>query len=323
MLFKSQSKVIELLGKTPAKDDPVRIEMYLGATMHSVDLQHDAIRGAVGGSAPLPSIGEQVHLLLDIHSRSAGADDSRAFDRFCNRSLLVVAGEKFSLKDVAKAMDDSSFHAYSLRGLASTKNYAMSNNMVEFLEANALNAITHTGSMETIYLAASNSHFHAIAKQYHNDPNAMLTFAGPGIPSTSGSLTSGVRMVVLGDECRSPQGFIQSGVMMAEQYSGADIHQGRNLGAAVAMTKGYALASAAGMLLRLQDQVGSRWNDNGLVTSGELDVLLQSRDRLVQSKLEGAEYNAMATQLMQTIGEARLRPSPDIAASADNYSPGV
>ena len=327
MKVKSDNRVFEWLAESPQQNEPGSIALKLGREHELQFCSHPTSSNRSSG--PILSRAEQLKMVIDL----LDGIDARAVSRCMERSTIQIPGhdEKIALSEVsdmameaaveaanADRRQPASFDAMMLFG-SDVEGSLRDNNpdlLIDhkrYLKNNWLRAAAHTGSLETPLLLIDNVDYVDLAAAFEKDPLALMTY-NPNVPSAGGSLSNGLRSVVLGRETTTPQGYMQAGFLLAKEYTAnaqliVDSHKDTweiLTQAQLAAARG--LLRACDSLSTLQKQVSDREWDGQLIEQNTLARIQDLGARVRnQTHLPDREYAELASQFMSNLGREVLR----------------
>lgn len=307
------------LPTTPSPGDDSYISLKVGASPITVRFSTEA---SSPNSRAVPTYGDQVALVAHLVDKAMADAPGREASRIMDRSIVRINGDEVSLKKASSAAnilgvsDDANMsaivrNAYG-KDAANTANLSES---IEYMRSTWMDTLNHTGSMETLYLQANNTHHMQVMAAFDKDPRAMMIHM-PDFPSVSDSIGHGMRTVVMGNETTSPQGFIQATHLAAMNYTDhaqliAQRHPDSNSPESVALkelqfNEGKAMLQSLPAYETLKSQVDANQWESHMLSRGDVNSMQAINNQLMSSEVSDQEYRAIVTDALIKLGEKAI-----------------
>lgn len=297
----------------PGRDNPASMSLYIGAVRYHIDLcAHGVANSKITNMEDRRprSIGEQVLMIASL-VRETIAKDDRSYSRFAERSSVNIGGIDYSLSSVVNATTASGAYRDLHSELAMVSEAVKGDGEVDksserALKENALKMVTHTKSMETLYLMIHNPEAAARLADFTQDGGMnVVHYTNDSIPTGSGIVgygRSAVKTMFLGAGSTTPAGYVQA--VSIHTGTPASAQEAATNAEAINIRTGASIMNAMPALNELQLQMGPRM-DGLFVTPEESRAINTARHRM-QTELKDIDskpYARFANELMRQVGE--------------------
>lgn len=316
----SARTINELLDQRP---DQVQGSVLLKIGGLPLSLKFSDNPTSASGARRVPTFREQLSLLSDMAGRSMG--DPTSLKRMFERSQVTISNEVLPMGTFMQAIQKSAGRATGATRSSSLKNLVQSSYIsnaskgesvsnvdvaaaIGVLDKTWLSALKHTNTLESIYMQIDNPKYLDILADYHKDAGAMAVYQADK-SSTEASMGHGIRCVVIGKECTTPQGLIQSSLLMAKPYmDNTTVMEHRTQSAESALhleqyAAGSGVIAAKGALSTLRKQLeGREWGTNSLISEHGLDSIENTAEKILE--MDGPDREIMIRKMVVELGRS-------------------
>lgn len=296
----------------PSEDYPAFLQMTFGGVTRRIEFcEHPVIDVETGGKR-VPTIAEQCYLVASNHKNHLGKGKSADTNNFLARSKVVTPDGAIDLDGIfrnssGQTLDAIIKNGYERVGVHVPPNNAEFDRITTTMGKSSFNMMTHTGSIETLYLMADNPHAVQNFCAYMADKNRSVMHYGdsksPTVAGMLGHAENGVKTVVLGKETKSPQGFVQGVSIFTGRVASNALNSNNEM--VTARAYGESLVGAVGALRTLNKQAPTD-ADMPFIKKESLERVVDSIKELKINANDQSrqQYNKAKNDLMQGIGRS-------------------